>query len=213
MLAAGEARAGGGAHVVDDATVETPGVCHLESWVTRYGEGRGLVNSSPACTRKAWPNLEIGAGFQHAWDGVTYTTFGPALKLNLRSVERGWGIGVATAGAWSLDHAHLETASVVVPVTVPAGKRLRLNFNAGWLYSLHGPDRNAAFAGAQAEIQLGRDLGAMGEVFGRDHGPVGGQVGLRWNPRGGDVDLDLLAGRYIDGASRNAITFGLTIRH
>jgi hypothetical protein len=42
---------------------------------------------------------------------------------------------------------------------------------------------------------------------------MGGQAGLRWTPRGGSVDVDLLAGRYLDGATRNAITFGVTLRH
>jgi hypothetical protein len=39
------------------------------------------------------------------------------------------------------------------------------------------------------------------------------KVGLRWNPRVGDVDVDLSAGRYVDGASPRAFTLGLTIRH
>jgi hypothetical protein len=38
-------------------------------------------------------------------------------------------------------------------------------------------------------------------------------VGLRWNPGGGATDFDLLAGRYIDGASKTAITLGVTFRH
>lgn len=64
LLAAGPAFAAGGEHVIDDAAVETPGTCHLESWVT-LSSGGGLVNSAPACTRKAWPNLELGGFVAH----------------------------------------------------------------------------------------------------------------------------------------------------
>lgn len=211
-LSAAPAHAGGGAHVIDDATVETPGTCHLESWLTRYDENRGLVNLSPACTREAWPDLEIGAAFQHGWDGRTHSSAGPALKLNLRPVERGWGVALATAATWSLDSGRFETASIIVPVTIPVNERLRVNLNAGWLYAHASRDRHAMFAGAQVEAQIAPDLSAMAEVFGRDRGPAGGQVGLRWNPRGGAVDVDLLAGRYVDGASPSAITVGVTLR-
>lgn len=207
------AHAGGGAHVIDDATVETPGTCHLESWMTRYDADRGLVNLSPACTREAWPDLEIGAALQHAWDGRSDTSTGPALKLNLRPVERGWGVALATAATWSLDSGGFETASVIVPVTIPVNEQLRVNLNAGWLYSHASSDRHAAFFGGQVEARVTRDLSAMAEVFARDRGPGGGQVGLRWNPHGGDLDVDLLAGHYVDGASPRAITLGLTLRH
>jgi len=213
LACASPANASGGAHVIDDASVETPGRCHLESWFTRYTQNSGLLDASLACTRKALPSVEIGGTIQHSWNGKHYTTVGPALKFNIRNVERGWGVALAMAGNWRFDHHHLESGSVVVPVTVPIGDRLQLNFNAGYLYFGHGSDHNAAFAGAQAEVQLTRDLGAMGEVFSRDRGPVGGQAGLRWNPGRGDVDVDLLVGRYVDGASPRAITLGLTMRH
>jgi hypothetical protein len=54
----------GGAHLIDDPGVETPGTCHLETWITGYGGGRGLVNLSPGCTREALPRLELGGAVQ-----------------------------------------------------------------------------------------------------------------------------------------------------
>ena len=52
----------------------------------------------------------------------------------------------------------------------------------------------------------------MVETFIRDEGKIGGQAGLRWTVAGGAVDLDLIGGRYVDGATPGAATFGVTIR-
>lgn len=212
LLAAGPAFASGGGHVVDDAAVEAPGTCHLESWVTRSSGGSGLVNSGPACTRKAWPNLELGGFVAHSWTNETDDTLiGLSPKLMLRSEDRGIGIGIATSVGYGINRGRFETASVIVPVTIPAGEKLRFNLNAGWQWTRAG-HRQDMFVGAQAEIVLRKNLNLMVETFTRDQGKVGGQAGLRWTIAGGAVDLDLIGGRYIDGATRSAITFGVTIR-
>lgn len=212
LLAAGPAFASGGEHVVDDAAVETPGTCHLESWVTLSSGGGGLANSAPACTRKAWPNFELGGFVTHSWTGGTHDTLiGLSPKLMLRSEDRGIGIGVATSVGYGIERGRFETASVIVPVTIPAGERLRFNLNAGWQWTRAG-HRHDLFVGAQAEIALKKNLNVMVESFTRDQGMVGGQAGLRWTVAGGAVDLDLIGGRYVDGATRRALTFGVTIR-
>jgi hypothetical protein len=91
-LAASPAKAAGGAHVIDDATVETPGTCHLESWVTLYNGDRGLLNPSPACTRKAWPNLEIGASIQHTWDRLGTRASVRRSSSTLRPWNAAWAL-------------------------------------------------------------------------------------------------------------------------
>ena len=213
LSVASVARASGNEHVIDDAAVETPGVCHLESWATRLGPRRGLINLSPACTRKAWPNLEIGGAVQHGWDdGRTDTTVGPALKYTLRGEDTGLGLGVIVGGAWSVGSGRPETASLIVPVTLKLNDRVRFNLNLGWTHARADTHRNAAFRGAQAEVGVARDLTVMVEAFQREGGKAGGQAGVRWNPGGGRFDLDLIAGRRIDGATPSAITLGLTFR-
>lgn len=205
--------ASGNEHVVDDAAVEAPGTCHLETWTTVHGSNRGLFNLSPACTRRAWPRLEIGATIQHSWDGgADLTSFGPALKLNLRSVEKGLGIGLIASGAVDLRSGRLETANLIVPVTIVAGKAVRFNLNAGWAYARASARQHGAFYGAQIEVQVARDFSLMAEAFGRDHGATGAQAGLRWNPRGGRLDVDLVVGRRIDGVNPRSVSLGLTLR-
>jgi hypothetical protein len=213
LSVASAAWASGNEHVIDDSVVETPGVCHLESWATRFGPRHGLVNLSPACTREAWPNLEIGGAVQHGWDnGTSDTTIGPALKYTLRGEETGLGLGVIGGGAWSVRSGRLETASLIAPVTLKLNDRVRFNLNAGWSYARASVKRDAAFYGAQAELGVARDLTVMVEAFQRDGGKAGGQLGLRWNPGGGRVDFDLIAGRRIDGVTPSAITLGVTLR-
>ncbi|MCI4590812.1 hypothetical protein MOK15_12005 [Sphingobium sp. BYY-5] len=212
LLVAGPAFAAGGEHVVDDAAVETPGACHLENWVTVSSGDAGLINSAPACTRKAWPNLELGGFVAHSWaDRTDDTLIGLSPKLMLRSEDRGVGIGIAASVGYGIDRSRFETASVIVPVTIPAGGRLRFNLNAGWQWTRAG-DRHDLFLGAQAEVAIRSDLNLMVETFTRDEGKVGGQTGLRWTVAGGAVDLDLIGGRYVDGATRNSVSIGVTIR-
>ncbi|USQ93928.1 hypothetical protein [Caulobacter sp. RL271] len=213
LLAVAQAWASGNEHVIDDAAVETPGVCHLETWTTRFARRQGLLNLAPACTRKTWPRLEIGGGLQRAWsNGAAETTVGPALKLNILPEDRGLGLGLAGAAGFGLRAGHLDSASLVAPMTIPVGPRLRINLNAGWSYVRADAKSDAAFVGAQAEWSMARNLTLMVETFRRDAGHAGGQLGVRWNPGGGRFDLDLVAGRRIDGASPRAVSLGLTVR-
>ena len=213
MLVAPPARADGGAHVVDSANPETPGVCHLESWITRYGPGRRLFNVSPACTPLAIPNVEFGGLIQHLRDGNDETTLGPTIKVNLRPTDTGLGIGLIAGGAVGVQSSRIEAASLVVPVSIPIGDRILVNLNAGWTYAHAREHRQQAFVGAQINAQVLRDLTAMVEIFGYDRDRLGGQLGLRWNPGGGRYDVDLLAGHRVDGTNAQAITLGLTVRY
>jgi len=211
MLAATPARASGVEHVIDDSAVETPGNCHVESWVTIAGDGVGVATVAPACTRLQWPNLELGGFVSTAWDGnARETQIGATPKWNLRDEKRGLGVAVSASAGMDIAHARLASASFVVPVTIPAG-RLRFNLNMGWQWTHAGG--HAAIAGAQAEYQATATLTLMTETFVRDHGRAGGQTGLRWNPRCGRIDVDLVYGRYLDGVSPHAISFGLTLHH
>ncbi len=212
LAAAGPAAAAGGAQLVDDASVETPGTCHLETWVTGYGGGRALVNLSPGCTRDDLPRLEFGGAVQYLRDHPDDAVAGPALKLNLVSNDRTVGLALTGAAAWSLRRGGLQTAAVIAPLSWTVNYQTQVNFNAGWTYTRGARRPNDAVLGAQVNYALGGHVGLMAEVVAHYHQRAGAQAGLRWTPGGGPMDLDLLAGRYIDGASKSAITLGVTFR-
>jgi hypothetical protein len=208
---AAPAFAAGGAHVIDDGAVETPGLCHLEQWLTRSAGDGWLVTLAPACTDANLPNLEIGGAFTHAWnDDRDDTSLTIAPKVALRDEKRSLGVAVDGSLSFNVDDGRFDAASVIVPVTLVLGA-WRLNANGGWTWSRLGLG-HSAFAGAQAEWQVAPGLGLMIEGFGRNNGKAGFQAGLRWTGADGAVDLDCLAGRYLDGATPTAITIGLTIR-
>jgi hypothetical protein len=204
--------ASGGAHVIDDAAVETPGTCHVETWVTRHSGDAVLTNIGSACTRMSWPNVELGGliALSRA-TGTDETIVGLTPKFAFRSEDKGLGIGLATSIGYSVTSSRFESASAIVPLTIPAHKGLRFNVNIGWQWSRAAHSHNI-FVGGQAEIALADKLNLMLESFTRDQGKAGGQIGLRWTPDKAHVDLDLIAGRYLDGATPTAVTIGVTVR-
>jgi hypothetical protein len=211
LAAAEEVRASGGPHVVDDAEVEIPGLCHAESWLTGFGDGRRLVNLSPACTFHALSSVEFGAAIQHGWEhGHRHTLIGPAVKVALRSPSRGIGLGVALSAAVDAESGKAESAAVLVPVTIDLTPRVRTNFNLSYQWARTG-DRHGLVAGAQVEARVHGTLSLMAEGFVRDGGKPGFQAGLRWTPRAW-IDVDLLGGRRVDGTGARAITLGVTLR-
>lgn len=211
VFMAQEGHASGGAHVVDDAEVETPGLCHAESWLTGFGDGRRLVNLSPACTLLALPSVEFGAAIQHGWErNRRQTLIGPAVKLALRSPSRGVGLGAVFSAAVDARTGKAETASVLVPVTIDLTPRVRTNFNLSYQWARSG-DRHGLVAGAQVEARVRGNLSVMAEGFVRDGGKPGFQVGMRWTPRAW-IDVDLLGGRRVDGSGARAVTLGVTLR-
>lgn len=203
--------AAGGARVVDDAAVEAPGICNIESWLTGSTGGNRLVQFAPACTLRAMPMLEIGGAITRSWaPGADDTLLAAAAKVNLRDeTRRGWGAAISGGIGWSVDGGRVDSANINLPLTIPVG-RLRINLNASWLWSR--AEGHAAFIGAQADWPIRPDLDLMVEAFARDTGPPGGQIGFRWTPGGGHVDFDLIAGRYIDGMTPTSLTAGVIVR-
>ncbi|MGE4078981.1 MAG: hypothetical protein AB7F22_25805 [Reyranella sp.] len=213
-----EALAAGGPHIVDDAEVETPGVCHLETWATRFIPGDGYFNLAPACTTLKMPWLEIGAAYQHYWDeSIAGPLLGPAMKINFQSVEKtGLGIGLGFNAGVNVRTGELGYAQILGLVTYQLNERVRLNFNAGWSY-LQSDVPNALFYGAQVEANVGGGVNLMLEAFGRAQGGlVGTQAGLRFTPRirsREPFDFDLLVGTFFDDTSTRFVTLGVTARY
>lgn len=212
-LLAGSTLAAGGAHIVDDSEVETPGTCHLELWVSRFMPGDGYENFGPACTFLKIPWLEVGAAYQHYWDETTAgPLIGPQLKINFQPASQGLGVALGLNAGVNGRTGELGLAGLTALVTIPITDALRINLNAGWSY-LNGDNPNALFWGGQIQLDVGWDVSLMMEAFGRQPGIIGNQMGLRYTPAAHpQFDFDLLVGTTYDELSTKFFTFGVTIR-
>lgn len=210
---AGPALAAGGAHVVDDSEVETPGTCHVELWMTDFVPGDGYGNFAPACTMLAIPWLEIGATYQHYWDQTTAgPLIGPQVKINFQPASKGVGFGVSLNAGVNARTGDLGLGSVIALATIPVTEKFRINVNGGWSF-LQGDNPTAFFWGGQVEIDVGWDVTLMMEAFGRQPGVIGNQMGLRYTPAAHPrFDFDILAGTVFDEPNTKFFTLGVTVR-
>ncbi|MBI1182281.1 MAG: hypothetical protein GC201_17195 [Alphaproteobacteria bacterium] len=204
------ARAAGNAEIVDDAFIGAPGECQVETWVTRLSRRSGAATVSPACTLRALPALQLGALTSTSWQpGPEDTTIGPIAKVALGSVGA-LGFAVDGEADWSIDTGRLETASVIVPVSLTLSEAVTLSLNAGWLWRRDG-GHNAAFYGAQVEWHAADRWTLVAEFFGDSRSDPGLQTGVRWTPRPW-LDLEALAGYKVDGEADLGLTLGVTVR-
>ena len=210
---AGPTLAAGGAHVVDDSEVETPGTCHVELWVAEFVPGDGYANVAPACTTLEIPWLEIGAAYAHCWDQtVSGPLIGPQLKINFRPASKGVGFGPGLSAAVNTRTGEVGLAGLIGLVTIPVTEKLRVNVNGGWSH-LDSDNPTAFFWGGQVEVDVGWDITFMMEAFGRQPGVIGNQMGLRYTPAAHPrFDFDLLVGTTYDVVNTKFFTLGVTVR-
>ena len=203
--------AAGGAHGVDDAGVETPGACHLESWVSDLGGGERLLDLSPACTPGALPTVEIGGAVQQVGaPGDRRWLAGPAVKWTLYEGGRGPAVGLAGSALIDLRSGHIDSAAFMVPVTVRPSETLAVSLNAGVGHA-RGDGAHLLY-GAQVEVAAAKGIALMAEVFGRPDERPALQGGLRWTFNRDSMDIDLLAGRQAGSKGEASLTLGFTIR-
>ncbi len=205
--------AAGGAHIVDDSEVETPGTCHLELWISRFVPGDGYGNVGPACTSLKIPWLQFGVNYQHYWDQAGGAPLiGPGLKIGFQPASEGVGFALGMNAGVNAQTGELGLASLLALVTVPITDKFRINLNAGWSY-LNAENPNAFFWGGQVEVNVGWDVTLMMEAFGRQPGVIGNQMGLRYTPAAHPhLDFDLPVGTVFDQDSTKFFTLGVTMR-
>lgn len=197
--------------MIDDSEVEAPGTCHLETWMTHRNSTTGQIVANPACTPTSLTRLELGANSVYSWEpGTDAIAFGPAVKWNLRSSSSGFGVAVDASAVWSSVTERVESASLIVPLSMPIGKTVTANVNAGALWT-RAHSTTAAFVGGQIMWQERKTLGFMVEAFERTDGQPGAQAGMRWNPDE-KIDVDFLVSHAFDGSSHENATLGVTKR-
>jgi hypothetical protein len=225
-----EARAAGGAYAVDDAEVDKPGSCKVESWASFAANSArdfaGVV--APACVVSLGRPVELGAQFQRSRsDGEWGTALALHAKVNILPVETGKiGLGLSVAAPFDLITRQSTGFSVNVPLTYQFSEQFKVNVNAGWLYE-RADQLNWLTWGAGFEWQFVNKWTLIGEAFGQlgrlPPVPLGDppppesirqprlQAGVRFTPVE-MLDLDLIFGRNITGENANWLTFGVNFR-
>ena len=221
--AADRAFASDGAFAVEDAEVDQPGACKVESWLS-FADTRDRIGAvRGGCVFNLGRPVELNSLVQRSRSGSVWgTEFTFEVKTNILPVEAG-RIGLAIQGGLSFDllTGNSSGGFVTLPATYEFNDRFKINANLGWRYE-HAPDLHwltwgAGFVWKFAES---KPLTLIGEVFGQSGHRIPGepaqndpraQLGLRYTPIE-TVDFDVIYGRNINGENAHWITVGLNVR-
>jgi hypothetical protein len=199
--------------VVDDASIEAPGNCQLESW-TQRSAGQVEYWAVPACNvGGAWRAWELGAGLGRVkldGPGGAYRSGVLQAKTVFRPLQtNGWGIGLSIANQFRQGAGVAGDLSVLVPVSLSRlDDRLLLHANLGWLRAHAGHKSDPFWAGG-AEWAARPRLTLTLEAYGTGRGHAMAQAGVRVTLVPDRLALDAGIGRRIGGGECYA-TVGLT---
>src|ERR1043165_9296468 len=221
LFSTGHAHAAGGAFVVEDADVDEPYSCKVESSAS-FGSNTALVAmTNPACVLPLFRPTEVGVHIARAraQEGDWGSALIAKAKMNLLPVETGkFGVAVTGGSAFDLLTGDYAGSFFNVPVTYTFSERFKVNANLGWIYEREN-DRHSASYGAGVEWIPAKPFTIIAEVFGvlipnpeaRTVTDPRFQVGLRITPID-TMDFDVIYGRNIFGENANWITVGWNVR-
>ena len=219
-LISGEARAAGGAFAVDDAGVDEPGACKVESWLSFASNQDFIGATTPACVIRLFRPTEVGLQVAHARAGGEWATgVTPKAKMSVLPAEVGQlGLAVAGGGTFDARTGQGTGAFVNVPLTYTVSDTFKININGGWSYDSINVLHYVTYGAGIEWIPL-KPFTVIAEVFGiagRQGDPRSiteprFQAGLRVTPID-TIDFDLIYGRNITGENANWITVGMNVR-
>lgn len=203
--------------VVDDASIEAPGSCQLESWTQRTA-GQVEYWAVPACNfGGAWQSWELSAGLGHVKpdgpDGA-YRSGVVQAKTVFRPLQtNGWGIGLTVANQFRQGAGVAGDLSVLVPASLSRfDDRLLIHANLGWLRA-HDDHRADLFWAGGAEWAVRPRLTLTLEAYGSARGHALAQAGMRVTLVPDRLALDAGIGHRIGGGGTGDryATVGLTM--
>jgi hypothetical protein len=215
------ANAAGGAYVVDDATVDDPFSCKVESFAAMASDQTFAGVTTPSCVLPLFRPTEVGVSVLRTRTDMG--DWGTALlakaKTNLLPVEMGKiGLAVSGGSAFNMLTGEYAGSFFTVPVTYTASDSFKVNANIGWIYQRED-DRHAATFGAGVEWIPAKPFTLVAEVFWvltskpetRTDLDPRFQAGIRITPID-TMDFDVIYGRNILGENANWITVGWNVR-
>lgn len=212
-----KAHAAGGAYVVDDAAINSPGECNVDAWHkgSRHQGSQYQSVLSSACTFGALPGYQLGASFsREPGDGGAAQHLSPQLKTQLLSQPAlGLAVALAASADVALDRRHaFDGASLTLPVTLQPVEALRLNVNLGRVYAYDQAEHSNHWSwGGGIEYAAADALSLLAERFGERHADSGWQAGPRLH-LGPALDLDLLLGRQLNAERDSWLVAGFSLR-
>jgi hypothetical protein len=208
-----EARAAGGAYIVDDAVIGAPGACQVESWLALASTHDLAAVTAPACVVNFGHPVEITTQFSRtSSNGIWDTAFTLKGKTTLLPVEgNSFGLGLIGTMSYDITGHQISTATVFVPLTIQLSEPLKLNLNAG-LFRDQANNRSFGLWGAGVEYSINKPITLIAEVFGgQGTSKPAVQGGIRYTPVD-KVDFDLIYGRNLTGEEANWLTLGVNLR-
>jgi hypothetical protein len=217
----GNARAAGGAYVVDTSEVSAEGSCKVETWYS-WASNTDLIGvANPSCVVNVGRPVEFSAAISRfRSDGEWGSAIAPKAKTKIIPSAIG-SFGLAISGQAFYDPVTGENIAnfVNVPATLRLSNVVRINVNGGWLWD-RIVDRHYFAYGLGVDWRTPDNVYTLtAEVFGL----MGAeqevstatqprfQVGLRFRPI--DVfSIDFIYGRNIYGENANWFTVATTMR-
>jgi hypothetical protein len=219
-LLTAKSHAAGGAFAVDDANVDEPGNCKVESWVSLAGNQDLVAVSTPACVVKFFRPVEIGLQAARARvDGEWGTSLTPKAKMNILPADTGkFGLAVSGGSTFDLVTGENTGSFFNVPVTYTFSETFKINANGGWLYDAVNAQNFVTYGGGFEWVPF-KPITLIAEVFGiagqktdpRTITDPRFQAGIRVTPID-TIDVDVIYGRNIGGENANWVTLGLNVR-
>lgn len=197
------ARAAGGHHAVDDATVPDAGECELETWATRARGGARLLHGGLNC---GVAGLELGGAAEYARDGGTSQT-GWALQAKAAApVGESLSVGASLQASWQTQVDPRRAGStLLLMATWTAREDLAVHVNFG--RDFINQDGDLPRGGLGLEWSATAQWALVAERY-REHGTHFVRGGLRWLPMDG-WQVDLSRSRALRGVEPGAWTVGV----
>ena len=220
VLGSGAAHAAGGAFVVDDAAVDEPGACKVESSAS-FASNQDFVGiTTPACVVPLFRPVELGVIIARTREsGEWGTSLVPKAKMNILPPDTGrFGLAIAGGSAFNVLTGEYTGSFVNIPATYTFSESFKANFNGGWIYE-HLKNQNFLTYGFGVEWIPAKPFTLIAEVFGlvgdradaRTVTDPRFQAGIRITPIE-TVDVDVIYGRNLFGENANWVTLGLNVR-
>lgn len=203
LLAASQADAAGGHHLVDDATLLGTDECYLENWAEAHRGGE-LLHVAPAC-RLGPAEYELAFDYDRTGP-VVERLVTPQIKTLLTPRDRNLRVGLIAGSGFALDSGYAES-HVFVPVTYSAGDSLEFHANLG--HALERGNGSNWTWGLAVQPAISDHLSAVGEVVqaaGRERIL---QFGLRYELLPEALELDVSVARRFSNERTYFATLGL----